>query len=249
MYQGRNVQRRTTGRNRIKDEPHDTELNPEWPLYTPKMKPLDLSFAEDVPELVEALSWLNSKKKYDDLLRGLPRKQRRTFQNSQMAGFKVQLLDSGIIEKAERKDILSWCKMFALAEPTKRRYRLIIEPRDLNDRWKSEGFPYPSLPQIDDVKALVMASEIITIADLKCYYYQLPLSEEVRNHFGIQLGNEVFRLTRLPIGACISVFVANTISRYMQEMLLPGPHGHSLTSTTGTQKETTAKLSRQRMQY
>jgi hypothetical protein len=132
---------------------------------------------------------------------------------------------------------------------TDKTYRLIIEPRDLNDRWKSEGFPYPSLPQIDDVKALVMASEIITIADLKCYYYQLPLSEEVRNHFGIQLGNEVFRLTRLPIGACISVFVANTISRYMQEMLLPGPHGHSLTSTTGTQKETTAKLSRQRMQY
>jgi hypothetical protein len=100
------------------------------------MQPLDLAFAEGVPKLEEAMTWLNEKEKYVELLRGIPSKNRRRFENSDISEFVTQLLDSGIIEEAEKSHIRAWTKMFTLAEPYKGRYRLIIEPRDLNECWK-----------------------------------------------------------------------------------------------------------------
>jgi hypothetical protein len=68
--------------------------------------------------------------------------------------------------------------MFTLAEPHKGRYRLIIEPKDLKDCWKSNGFPHTDLPQIADVKNVVLSADKISAADLKCEYYQLSLNPE-----------------------------------------------------------------------
>jgi hypothetical protein len=69
-----------------------------------------------------------------------------------MEVYEQQLLEAGIIEQCEAVSIFAWSKMFALEEPTKHRYRLIIEPRDLNDMWKSAGFPHTELPQTEDIR-------------------------------------------------------------------------------------------------
>jgi hypothetical protein len=80
--------------------------------------------------------------------------------------------------------------MFPLAEPNKKRFRLIIEPRTLNNLWKEKGFPYTALPQMADIRQLALDADSISVADLRCYYYQLELAEEVRDFFGVQIGTE-----------------------------------------------------------
>ncbi|CUE74388.1 unnamed protein product, partial [Bodo saltans] len=209
----------------------DTQNNHQnWPLYTPKMPPLDISWASGISELETAVRWLTEKDNYFQLLRHCPKKNRRRFTNHAMTPYVQQLLDADILEPADKEKILAWCKVFPLPEPTKQRFRLIIEPRDLNDIWKSTGFPYTSLPQIDDIRRLVLEAlgGSITVADLKCYYYQLELAEDIRNFYGVQIGEGFYRLKRLPMGASISVYVAHTISQYIHRHLL-APSVKSLT--------------------
>ncbi|CUI11119.1 unnamed protein product [Bodo saltans] len=195
---------------------------PDYPLYTPKMPAINMSWAHGISELEVALKWMQQRTPYIQLLRHLPRKMRRRFENLEMIPYETQLLEADIIEPARKEEILSWCKIFRLLEPVKQRYRLIIEPRDLNDAWKLCGFPHTDLPQIEDIRELVLAADEISVADLKCYYYQLELSEQVRNCYGIQIGRKYYRLKRLPMGASISVYVAHTISQFIHRGLLPG---------------------------
>ncbi|CUF22587.1 unnamed protein product [Bodo saltans] len=184
------------------------KLEQDWPIYTPHMPKLELSWATGISELETALAWLQNRDLYVNLLRHRKKSRRRQFNNIAMEPHIQQFVDADIIEIADERKISAW-------------YRLIVETRDLNDLWKRLGFPYTDLPQMDHIRELTLTSDIISCADLKCYYYQLPLDEAVRNFFGIKIGKRVFRLTRLPMGATISVYVAHTISSYMHRQLLP----------------------------
>jgi hypothetical protein len=76
------------------------------------------------------------------------------------------------------------------------------------------------LPQTDDIRNLVLLADEIGVADLRCYYYQRELAEEVRNFNGVQIGSEYFRIKRRSMGASISVYVAHTLSANMHKNLL-----------------------------
>ncbi|CUE72714.1 unnamed protein product [Bodo saltans] len=193
-----------------------------YPLYTPNMPALELSgLVGSSPEGDEALSWLNDEEKYRRLLRGFPRRNRRRFHNTQMIPYIAQLLAAHIIEPCDPHDVCCWTKLFCLPEPSKKRHRLIAETRDLNEGWRRAGFPYTSLPQPSDIRSFVLAAESITTGDLRCYYYQLELSKSIRKYFGVQIGEKTFRLCRLPMGACISVYVGHTISCLLHERVTP----------------------------
>jgi hypothetical protein len=193
------------------------KLDSKLPLYVPQMKAIDLeklsAAASHSPKLCEALEWLRDPRRYTALLRHLPRRKRKSFTNENMIGYEDLLLNSGILKEVAANTIFfAECNVFGIDEEVKGRRRLIIEPRDLNLAWKRCGFPHTFLPYISDVARVAHASEDLTSADLQCFFYQIPLSPEIQNFFGVTIGKRKFLLQRLPMGACISVFVAQQIS-------------------------------------
>jgi hypothetical protein len=114
------------------------------PLYAPVLpRVLNVSLilalatrqSEKVQEdLKEAVAWLSDKDKYEKLLRGRPRASRKRFSNTQMIEEIPRLLQSGILKRAVRTDVKALCNFFALPEPEKKRARLIIKPRELNEQ-------------------------------------------------------------------------------------------------------------------
>ncbi|PJF34070.1 MAG: hypothetical protein CUN57_00500, partial [Phototrophicales bacterium] len=49
----------------------------------------------------------------------------------------------------------------------------------------------------------------------KCYYFQMALDPEVSKFYCVRLGSQVFRFTRLPMGAKMSVTVAQTLTNHL----------------------------------
>ncbi|CUG75999.1 unnamed protein product [Bodo saltans] len=122
-----------------------------------------------------------------------------------------RLLASGILTPAPKESVRAWCRVFGLEEAQKGRRRLIVEPRDLNTAWQAV-YPKCSLPNIADILRLVRSADELTQGDMKCYFYQIPLAIEVQPYYGVQIGKQTYTLTRLPMGATISVFVANAFA-------------------------------------
>jgi hypothetical protein len=217
--------KRRVGHTQKRDQPGGTVRSNsciKLPLYAPSLsKLLNVALilalaqrngtAREKDNLKEAVSWISDCSRYETLLRGTPRNRRKRFVNTDMISEIPRLLEAGILKQAPQGSIKAWCRMFGLEEPDKNRRRLIIEPRDLNNAWRSV-YPKCSLPNISDILKLVGQAEELTQGDMKCYFYQIPLSEAVQAYFGVQVGTQFFTLTRLPMGATISVFVANALA-------------------------------------
>jgi hypothetical protein len=62
-----------------------------WKIYTPRMKPLDLSWTEGISELEKAMSWLKDRHRYINLLRSCPKKQRARFHTNSSCWMQISL--------------------------------------------------------------------------------------------------------------------------------------------------------------
>ena len=196
----------------------------DLPLYIPPVKAVNVeeimrrarSKGEDV-ELEHAYQWLTQAKLYERLLRASPRRKAPIFNNREMIPHIKQLLAAGYIEVAKKSALKAYCKVFSVAEPEKKRRRLIIEPRELNKRWH-EGYARTHLPKITAIKEMLKREELkgLTICDFKCWFYQIQLYPEIRKFFGIKIGQEFFQLKRLPMGGVYSVFIAQALSKFIQ---------------------------------
>ena len=212
----------------IVDENQLNEQGEQWPLYTPKMLPLLLSKIEafaslDKNHVSSILDWTRKADLYCKVMRNVPRQARTRYKNVEMSRYINQLLESGILQRADKKQIRSWCRMWCLPEAKKARKRLIVDPRQLNEcvkaQWKELGM-HISFPALHEIRAAVWESAFITDFDYKCYYYQIPLEEEVRPYFGVSIGDEIFWMCRLPMGFCGSVSVANSLSKLLSREAL-----------------------------
>ena len=190
------------------------------PPYLPKMPQIDLQIVEDLDPkgLKDALEWLTTEKRYENLLRSQPRKTRQFTPTKPDMEDHIELLnEADLLEERNQDEIVTWAKLFLIDEPHKGRSRVIIEPRTLNKAWKLH-LPHTNLPQLDDVERTLTIGRqqgFVISADLKCFYYQIPLLPQVRRYFGVRIGSKTFQLKKLPMGASISVYVAQKIAEAM----------------------------------
>jgi hypothetical protein len=66
---------------------------------------------------------------------------------------------------------------------------------------------------VRDIIDITKKAPKLTQGDLKCYFYQIPLETQVQDFFGVDIAGETFKVTRLPMGAVISVFVATALAK------------------------------------
>lgn len=126
-------------------------------LYTPKMCPLYLPTIKTfAPSIGETTVWLTDKSVYNFLTRNIPKSDRIRYKSDAMKPHVQEMLDSGIIRALyQGEKVKSWCRVFKVPEDHKKRYRLIIEPRMLNEQLK---------PRLDEFKLRT------TFADLSTTY-------------------------------------------------------------------------------
>ena len=140
------------------------------------------------------------------------------------------LIDSGILEKAntgagEGGDVgrtFSWVKIFSIPEVEKKRFRVIIEPRSLNEGYKRGGVSLPLvLPTLHQVEKVIETSTHIRSIDFKSFFYQILLGANVRQFFRAHINNEVYNVCVLPQGACFSPFIAQMFSKAVTRHMFP----------------------------
>ena len=193
---------------------------PQLPLYAPIMLPLNiakiLSWSSSSCDDVKLFSWLSDAGLYRELLRETPRCERQPYQNDHMKPHVKQLLESNILRTFDTQKVKAWCRMFPLPEPKKNRCRLIIDTRQVNDVMRRRLFELglqTNFASLDAIRQLVYCSSASLEADYKCFYYQVPLEVEVQPYFGVMINGECFVVTRLPMGFCGAVAIANRISK------------------------------------
>ena len=158
-----------------------------------------------------------SKDKYDEIAKLVTTDRRERFKNERMSTSQVQdLLRVGIIEPIHPDTIQFYCNVFTIAETEK--LRLIIEPRDLN-----RHFTYPKvhIPNINQMIEMIRDSTHLFQLDLACFFYQIPLSPQIRPFFGCMFGEKTFQLTCLPMGFVASVYVAQKIASLLNNCERP----------------------------
>lgn len=197
----------------------------DWPLYTPEVKHI---VANETMELIarappqvrtKVANWLCNEKHYESILRGVPRARRRTFDNQMSSSHVEQMLTANIIEVADDRPNGAECRVGMVAEPAKRRFRLLFEPRDINEVTLDDMLEKLRLPSVREVqrtaaKVTVLNEEpyVIEAIDFKSFYYQFELDWKVRRFFRCRINGRVFQLKVLPMGARFSCFIAQLVS-------------------------------------
>ena len=188
-----------------------------FPLYTPKMLPLCVRTIEGFEDIKEKTLWLSNREEYEKLTRDVKKVERIRYSSNSMKKYVQQLIEAGIMRKRKPTEkIKSWCRMFAVPEVQKQRMRLIIEPRMLNDLVKPRLHEFglrTYFASLDDIRRNVFEEESFLSYDYRCFYYQIPLAEEIQVYFGILIDGEEFVCCRLPMGFSPSVAIGNSISK------------------------------------
>lgn len=122
----------------------------------------------------------------------------------------TRALAGGIIQLADDPSSVLCGSAFSVDELSKNRRRAINHPAQLND---GLDVPILELPDVEEVRKTTVDCTHAWICDGVAWYYQIPLSESVRQFFGF-LGpdNRHYVMTRLPMGASFSCAVAHFIS-------------------------------------
>ena len=195
-------------------------LEEDFQLYAPKMLPLKVPVVEAFASFTsETTKWLTKAKVYEDLLRNVQKGERVKFSSDSMKNHVDQLLESGILRERKQHEVVkSWARIFKVPEVQKKRFRVIIEPRQLNEVLKPCLDEYDlrtTFATLEEVRRNVRQSPAFLAFDFKCYYYQIPLSEEVQLYFGVSICGRDFLVCRLPMGFTASVAIANRITRWV----------------------------------
>lgn len=200
----------------------------EWPWYVPTVKKVscgEMSRFLTGEEVVAAEQWLNTPETFHRLLRGIPTNRRARFKMVWPHERLRLLIDAGILEKAGDEKTFSWVKIFAVPEAEKKRCRLIIEPRSINEAYKRNDVSLPLvLPTLHDVENIVSQSSTITSIDFRSFFYQILLGGSVRQFFRAYINNEVYNVCVLPQGACFSPFIAQMFAKAVTRHMFPRKH-------------------------
>jgi hypothetical protein len=116
------------------------------------------------------------------------------------------LISDGYLEEASESGIKGWVRVFAVPEFHKGRKRTIQHTVDVNQ--VVSGRLHEPLPTIPAIYGVLRTSAFGVTYDASAFFSQFRLDECVRDFFGVSVGDRIFRLKRLPMGARMSVELA-----------------------------------------
>jgi hypothetical protein len=127
----------------------------------------------------------------------------------------AQLLQAGKIEPHEGP-ILGYAKAFCVLQHRKKRKRPIFEP-SLNQQIDRANLPHQRYPSRFQRRAAARGMKFSMDFDCSAYFDQFEIPENLRSHFVIKTKNsegraQLFRLTRMPMGACHAPGVAQCVT-------------------------------------
>ena len=99
--------------------------------------------------------------------------------------------------------------VFLHPEAEKERWRLIFHPYWFNLIVRAGNYHSVQLPRMRTLLKQIDAFDCTVKIDLKCAFFQIKIQEGL---FVFRKGGKLYTLTRLPMGASISVLVAQTLS-------------------------------------
>lgn len=185
-----------------------------WPLHIP-VSSGNIQVAEllkecghaELKQEIEAI--VVKEEKYLQAAQKIPKRNRSRFNCNNISDLHLEnMVRAGTLRQYESEPIF-WCKVFTLAETKKKRWRLIVEPRDLNNVIQ---YPKTKLPNIHDMIRLIHEGNYLVQWDLACWFYQIPLAEEIQKYFGVRIKGKNYVFTCLPMGFTASVFVAQQLA-------------------------------------
>lgn len=99
--------------------------------------------------------------------------------------------------------------VFLHGEEEKKRWRLLYHPALFNEEVRRRDLYGVDLPRLRRILRASASSEITIKIDLKCAFFQIPVEEGI---FCFKHRGRLISLTRLPMGASISVQVAQQLA-------------------------------------
>lgn len=191
----------------------------QLPIYapiTPKIEPSTvgnvLLHSDDKVAAKLAFDWLTSADLHTAVLRSIPTHKRQRFPTTIPDEDLKSILAAGILAPASNRPSRAFCRLGFVPELSKYRRRIILEPRDLNKCVTSNFLIKVNLPQLSDIAELTVFDKIEAV-DFKSFYYQIPIAEDVRQFYRVELNGGLYEVAKLPQGARHAVGVAQIIAR------------------------------------
>lgn len=123
------------------------------------------------------------------------------------------LINRGIIKRLDPTvhpdRILFVGNVFLHAEPLKHRWRLIFHPALYNEIVRRLKLHHVDLPRSRRILSGVNGHRFTIKIDLKCAFFQVPIEDGL---FCFRHSSEIYSLCRLPMGASVSVSIAQALS-------------------------------------
>lgn len=108
------------------------------------------------------------------------------------------LLDNGIIRPSRSAyNSPIWIVPKKADASCKKKYRLVIDYRKLNDATIPDKYP---IPNINDILPQLSKSKFFSVIDLKSGFHQIPLKESDMKKTAFSVNNGKYEFTRLPFG-------------------------------------------------
>ena len=127
--------------------------------------------------------------------------------------FVTALLKAGVVEKAARRDDKKGAvAVFDVPKTDPCVRRIIVDGRPVNSRLPAPPKFRLTTPQ-ELAGALAATGAVAAqVIDLKGYFHQFPLGDEVSNFFCVRSGQTWYRWRRLPMGFSYAPFIAQSTS-------------------------------------
>eukprot|EP00760_Papus_ankaliazontas_P009982 PhM_4_TR14170/c6_g3_i3/m.47361 len=192
----------------------DTQfLQEPWPIHAPHPPCPAHNLINDIirdPHVhmahKQSLHYLHD----DNLYKNCP--NTTTFPKTDLSQCDVHnLTEKGYLEHCPKPASVGY--IFRKPEPEKQRFRIIHDTLGPNTALPDP--PNPKFRGIWELRRLVHKGSWAVAADFKCYYYHFELHPDIRKFFAININNNTYQFTRLPMGFKWAVIITQTITNFL----------------------------------
>jgi len=185
-----------------------------WVTHAPQVDPTVFIFPPEIDRFLKIDSELNLLVAKRIAERASVSTQLRHSTCSIEVNHLALLVKNGIVEKIGTLNRPPECvrfvgNVFLHPEPEKKRWRLIYHPLLYNEVIRLLRLHSVDLPRIRHILKEIVESVLSIKIDLKCAFFQVPVEKGL---FCFRYGQDIYTLTRLPMGASTSVRIAQTLS-------------------------------------
>ena len=194
----------------------------EWPLHAKRVDVLDLKELElmetATPQTIvnnsHALDWIQDPRRYDKVPVEAARKAPWTALTSDQIR---QLIETGIIEEILPGEVLGGVRVFLVAEPSKRRFRVIKCPELINFFLGRDTLMKLDMATKAQIIGLVHKGSFGAEYDFSSFFDQFELRYDISRRQCFKKGRKWYRLCRGAMGQRQMVEVAHTTTKKLAD--------------------------------